>query len=199
MKVQMQNARIAFAQGLFKATALQEGQTKKFGASFIIEKGKTKIFMVNPDGKKVATTMENVLEAVAEETWPGVGKKMLNALESNKKCYREGSKHVDKAGDIYAGFEGNMYVSAKNTRRPALFDRDLTPLTEESGKPYSGCYGTVNIEVYGLKDATKKGIHASLSGVQFTADGESLGGGGSVATETDFEPIAAPDDDFLAD
>ena len=48
-----------------------------------------------------------------------------------KYFFRDGDTKLTAAGDISEGFEGNMYVAAKNKSRPLIIDRDKTPLTED--------------------------------------------------------------------
>ena len=185
MKLFIECARLSFAHQLFHADSLEEGQTKKFGADFIIE-DTTKVYKVTAvDGKNVRTPIsaaDAVIE-VANETWKGKGKEMLASLESSKKCLRNGNTRISASGDVYQGYEDKLYFSAKNATRPTILDKDKSPLTEADGKPYSGCYVNASIEIYGMSDMKKKGVHASLKGVQFQADGESFGGGGAASPD----------------
>ncbi|MBK6587896.1 MAG: DUF2815 family protein [Acidobacteria bacterium] len=190
MKLFIEGARLSFAHQLFNAEAMEEGQTKKFGADFILEET-TKVYKVTSvDGKNVRTpiTAAAAMIEVANETWKGKGKEMLAALESSKKCLRNGDARLSSSGEVYVGYEGKLYFSAKNATRPTILDKDKTPLTEADGKPYSGCYVNASIEIYGMSDMKKKGVHASLKGVQFHSDGESFGGGG-VASPDEFDDL----------
>lgn len=189
MRLKVTNARIAFAHGLFKASAIEEGQQEKFGADFILE-ADTKVFTQKADKSWEATTMDAAMLAVANDTWKGRGKEMLADLEASKKCYRDGNKRVNKSGEVYDGYEGKKYITAKSPTRPALFDRARQPLTEADGVIYSGCYGTVIFDLYGNSQPKKKGVFAGLTGVQFVRDGDAFGGGA---------PSKADDFDDLGD
>jgi hypothetical protein len=190
IKVRLINARVAFAQQLFQAEAFEEGKTPKFGADFLLTPGSQVVKVV--DGKAVPTTMEAVMQEVANEAWKGKGAQMLASLEASKKCFRNGDLRVTRAGDPYEGYEGIWYVSAKNKRRPTIVDRDgKTPLTEADGRPYSGSYVVAVIEVYAITDPAKKGVHAALMGVQFSKDGDAFSGGG-VASPDEFEDLGVP-------
>lgn len=181
----IKNARLSFANGLFNASSLEEGQAKKFGADFIITP-ETEILKATPQGK-VRTTLKAAMLEVANDTWKGKGEAMLNALEASKKCVRNGDTKLDKGGEVRDGYAGNWYVTAKNVKRPGTFAKDGTPVTEEDGVIYSGCYVYAIVELYGNAQPTKKGVFASLLGVRFEADGDSFGGG-STARADDFEP-----------
>ena len=191
MKLFLEGARLSFARGLFVAEAMEEGQTKKFGADFIIEPT-TKVYKVAlVDGKTVRTPidMPTAMIETANETWKGKGKEMLAALESSKKCYRNGDARMTPTGEVRQGYAGHYYLAAKNATRPTVLDKDKTPLTEQDGKPYSGCYVNVSVEIYGMSDMKKKGVHASLKGVQFHSDGESFGGS-SAASADEFDDLS---------
>lgn len=188
MKLKITNCRVAFAHGLFKATAMEEGQQPKFGADFILGP-EAKVFEVLADKKAVPTDMKKALLAVANETWKGKGAEMLEDLEASKKCYRNGNRRVNKSGDIYDGYEGHWYVTAKSPVRPGLFGAEGQPVTEEDGVIYSGCYVDVIFDLYGNAQPKKKGVFAGLTGVKFRADGDAFGGG-RVATADDFEDIS---------
>lgn len=191
MKLKAVNVRVAFAQGLFKATALEEGQQAKFGADFIYNKN-TKLFQIVPDKTVKPITMAEAMLAVAGETWKGKGAEMLEDLEASKKCYRNGNRRTNKSGEVYEGYEDSWYVTAKSPARPTLFHNAANgkiPLTEADGVIYSGCYVDVIFDLYGNSQPKKKGVFASLKGVQFREDGDAFSGGAPV-TADDFGDIA---------
>lgn len=197
MKIMLTNARVSFANGLFNATALEQGQTPKFGADFIIEADTKAYSITETDGQKIkkATTMDAAMLAVANEAWKGRGEAMLKTLESSKKSYRDGNLRTNKAGEVYAGYEDCMYVTAKNQVRPGLFDKDgKTQLVEADGRLYSGCYVNVSFDLYAMTDPKKKGVFAKLLGVQFSADGEAFAGG-SVSNGDEFEDLAVNEEE----
>jgi len=158
------------------------------------------VLAVTADGTKKATTMEKVLSAVAKDAWKENGDKMLARFDSSQKCYRDGENRLNKDGEVYDGYAGMMYVTAKNKSKPTIIDQRRELLTEADNKPYSGCYVNAKIEVYANTNAETRGVFATLLGVQFVRDGDRFGGGG-VADAEDFDEIdiedAAADDDLL--
>jgi hypothetical protein len=192
LKIKLNNVRLGFAQQLFNPSAVEEGQTKKFGCDSLLVPGHSVLKAVVKDEKTtwVPTTMPEVLLAVANETIKGTGKAKpwLDALEGSKRCYRNGDTRVTKGGDAYEGYEGVWYVAAKSKTRPLLIDANKQPLTEADGKPYSGCYANVVIEVYGMGDPKKKGVHAAIKSVQFVKDGDAFGGG-APSSPDDFDDL----------
>lgn len=197
MKVLLKNSRISFADGLFNAGKPKGIDTAvaKFGSDFLID-DKTSVYC-QLDGKWTKTTMDEVLLSIANDTWKGKGKEILKSLNADKKCYRDGSARVDESGVVRSGYEGVMYVSAKNKVRPEVVDKDKSPLVQGDGKPYSGCRVNVYFDVYAMTDATKKGVHAALKAVQFAGDDEAFGGGTvSGSAEMAFEDLSVEVDDL---
>lgn len=197
MKLKVTNTRVGFANGLFKARAMEEGQQAKYGADFILGPDSKVFKQVEKDGTKtwVETTMKEAQLAVANEAWKGKGADVIEDLEGSKKSYRNGNKRKNKDGEIYEGYEDAWYVTAKSATKPKLFDRrpknadgSENLVTEESGIIYSGCYVNVTFDLYANTQAKNKGIFAGLTGAQFVKDGDSFGGGGSAKAD-DFDDL----------
>jgi hypothetical protein len=86
-----------------------------------------------------------------------------------------------------------MAFKAGTTRRPTIIDRDKTPLVEEDGKPYAGCYVNAVVDLW-YSDHPKGGkqVLGNLLGVQFAKDGEPFGSG-AVDVDDEFDDL---DDDI---
>lgn len=198
MKLLITNTRVSFANGLFNASALEEGQTKKYGADFILQEDSV-VYAVDPidPAKRTKTTLKDAELKVADEAWKGKGKAMLGALEASKKAVRSGDMRLDKAGNVRDGYEGRTYITAKNAMRPKVIDRRRDPVDEEDGIVYSGCVVNVMCELYANTQPSKKGVFASLLGVQFVRDDKRFGGGG-VARAEDFDVLEEEEVDDLA-
>ena len=94
-------------------------------------------------------------------------------------CIRDGA---DKE---YDGYANCMYVKASSKKRPLVVDLDgKTPLVEADGRPYGGCTVNGYIDIWAMDNKFGKRICASLSSVQFAADGEPFG---AMATADVFE------------
>lgn len=200
MKLQIQDARVSFANGLFKSSAFEEGQVPKFGADFILGP-EAKVFRVTKDADGKITRTPITLAAaeleVANEAWKGKGKEMLASFEASKKSIRDGNKRVNKDGDVYDGYEGCWYVTAKATARPALYDAGGNPTTEEDGVIYSGCYVHVSFDLYANVKPKTRGVFAGLTGVKFSREGDSFGGGAKSEAD-DFAGLGDAADDDIA-
>lgn len=182
------NARVSFANGLFEPASVEPGQKEKYGADFILQPD-SKVFAIAADGKRVPTTLNDAQLKVADEAWKGKGAAMLAALEPSKKAIRNGDLRVNKNGDVYDGYAGNTYITAKTSIRPLVIDSDKSPLTQADGRIYSGCYVNVRLDLYANTAPSKKGVFAGLKGVQFVRDGDAFGGG-SPARVDEFDEVS---------
>ena len=76
-----------------------------------------------------------------------------------------------KEGEEEARAPGHWLVNAKSKFRPVICDEKKTPVAEEDGKIYAGCYCNFYISGY----QTEKWLSFNLQGVQFARDGEPFG------------------------
>jgi hypothetical protein len=176
MKIKLNNVRLSFAQ-LFEAKTVNGEGKPAFSASFLIEPKDPQVAAINA-----------AIEAVAKDKW---GAK----AEANLKAMRTADKTCLHSGDLkanYDGFEGMLFISARNPLRPLVIDVDKTPLLAEHGKPYSGCYVNASVELWAQDNNYGKRVNATLMGVQFYKDGESFSGGGT-GSEDDFEDLSVDD------
>jgi hypothetical protein len=176
MKIKLTNVRLSFAQ-LFDAKTVNGEGKPAFSATFLIKPNDPQVKMIN-----------EAIDAVAKEKW---GAK----ADANLKIMRTADKVCLHNGDLkanYDGFEGMLFVSARNPIRPLVVDANKTPLTAENGKPYSGCYVNASIELWPQDNNYGKRVNATLMGVQFFRGGESFSGGG-VASEDDFDDVTVDD------
>lgn len=165
MKVKLQNVRLAFPELFEPKTVNGEGEPA-YSATFL--------FPPDHPGTKL---MEEAIEEVGKEKWKakwdsGKGSVKGELESKDKTCLHDGDQKVN-----YDGFEGNLYVSARNKSRPTVIDGLKQPLTRADGKPYGGCYVNANVEVWAQDNKYGKRINATLRGVQFYRDGESFSGG----------------------
>lgn len=178
MKFTFTEARLAFPD------IFESNKDGKYAAAFIF-----------PTDHKSIAGLEKVIEEVGQAKW---GKEW----EKLRKQLKAGDNMLIHNGDSkasYAGYEGNLFFNANNTVRPTVVDRDRTPLAKDDGKPYSGCYVNVIIDVWAQDNQYGRKINAQLQGVQFVRDGEAFSGGGTSADASDFDEIAdGADADDLA-
>lgn len=172
MKFVLKNARIAFAQGIFTPSAIGDGEPS-FGASFLIE----------PTDPQVAE-LKKVISQVAKEKWQDKADATLKQLAATDKiCLHDGDTKA-----TYEGFPGKLFVSSNNKARPTVVDGARNPLTHADGKPYSGCYVNVSLDVWAQDNKWGKRVNATLLAVQFAKDGEAFSGGATF-DDNDFDVI----------
>lgn len=143
-----------------------------------------------------AKKVQAAIAEVAADKWGANWADDYAEFADDQKGLRKGNLKKTADGTIYDGFEGQVYVTAKNDVRPGLFDTDATPLAQEDGKPYSGCYGNVEIDVWALaKRGVKKRIVMDLLGIQFTRDGDAFSAGAAPSKADSFAALSAAKED----
>lgn len=177
----IKDVRLSFP-NLWKAKEFKPGDGKpRFDATFLVVPG-------SENAKKIHAA---IAEA-AGETYGAKADKMLAGMvgNGNKYCYLDGNLKD------YDGYEGMMYLACHSRTRPSVFDRDgKTPLAEDDGKPYGGCYVNAKVSIY-AQAGENPGIRASFSGIQFVRDGDAFGGGRAAAAG-EFEDLGtAPAEDL---
>lgn len=153
------------------------------------------IFAPDSEAGKLA---QNAFMTEAQKTFGPAFQNIVGAMDKGKKCLRNGNSKLSKEGRISNGYEGMMYLVAKNSKKPVIianrfFNGKPVHLDEQGGTfidghktdvgfpctpPYGGCYVNAKVEVYAMNKPGIQGIYATLLAVQFHADGESFGGGG---------------------
>jgi hypothetical protein len=172
-KIKMHNVRLSFP-SLFRK-AVFSGEETKFEATFLLNK--------ETQADKIAE-IEQAIEAMIRDNLKGT------KLKEDKICLKDGDE-ID-----YAGYAGHMSIKASNNKRPMVFDRDKTPLSEDDNRIYAGCYVNAIVELWAQNNQWGKRINANLLGVQFFKDGEPFSDG-VVATADDFDAFTDDEEDFM--
>jgi len=176
MKIKLNAVRLSFPQ-LFEAKTVNGEGKPAFSAAFLISPKDPQIAMLN-----------TAITTVAAEKWGAKADAILKTIRAaDKTCLHSGDLKSN-----YDGFEGMMYVSARNPLKPYVVDLNKTPLVAEDGRPYAGCYVNAVLELWTQDNNYGKRINATLMGVQFYKDGESFVGGG-VADDSDFDDLSSED------
>ncbi len=161
MELKVNNVRGAFL-SLFEAKTFAGGEgAPAHSGSFIIAKNDPQVKAINA-----------AIDTVAKEKW---GDKALGVLKllrnTDKVCLHDGDLK-----EAYEGFPGNYFISARNLSRPIVLNTDKTPLTASDGKPYSGCFNNVLLDIWAQDNKYGKRVNATLKGVQFVKDGDAFSG-----------------------
>jgi hypothetical protein len=175
MKMKLENVRLSFP-SLFRKAQFQGTETK-FEATFLINK-ETQSDIVSQIEKAIAAKIKTDLKGAK--------------LGADKLCLRDGD------GVDYDGYEGHMSLKAASNKRPLVIGKDKSPLAEEDGVIYGGCYVNAIVELWAQDNGFGRRVNANLLGVQFVRDGDAFGGVGESAKLDDFDDLSGEgdDDDF---
>lgn len=174
MKVKLTNVRLAFPV-LFEAKTVNGEGTPAFSASFLLDPADPQVKALN-----------QAIEQVAKDKWGAKAEAILKQMRAQDKV----TLHDGGLKANCGGFPGNLYVSARSATRPLVIDKDKSPLTEQDGKPYAGCFVNASIELWPQDNNYGKRVNAGLRGVQFFRDGDAFAGGGA-ASEDEFDDISS--------
>lgn len=172
MKLKLENVRLAFPVLFEPKTVNGEGKPA-FSAALLIDPADAQVKAINA-----------AIEQIAKEKWGAKADAILKTMRATDKV----ALHDGDLKSSYDGFPGNLYVSARSATRPLVIDKDKSPLTEQDGKPYAGCFVNASIELWAQDNNYGKRVNASLRGIQFFRDGDAFAGGGA-ASEDEFDEI----------
>lgn len=179
--IMIKNARLSFPD-IWTAKSFFAGQAPKFSCNLLLDKENDKAQIVS------------FKKAIKEAALAGFNNEIPNGLQV---CINDGN---DKS---YDGYENAMYISCASRLRPQIIDRDRTPLVEEDGRPYAGCYVNAAISLW-TQDHKLGGkrVACNINALQFVKNGDRFGAGG-IKAETVFDDISSEqdadaEDDFLS-
>lgn len=172
-KLMLKNARLSFP-AIFKKAKF-EGVETKYEATFLLHKD---------DQADQIKTLEKLIEDFAIEKF-GAGK-VPKSLK--RTCLIDGDEKD------YDGYENHIAFKAGSQSRFTIIDRDKSPLGEDDGKPYAGCYVSAIVSLW-YSDHPKGGkqILGNLHGIQFIKDSEAFGAGNEDTTD-EFDAFDDEDD-----
>lgn len=180
MKLKLTNVRLSFPE-LFTAKMVNGTGKPAFSACFLIDPSDPQVVALNA-----------AIEKVASDKWGAKAPAIMKQMRATDKiCLHDGDLKSN-----YDGFVGMLYVSARNSARPLVVDRDKSPLVAQDGKPYAGCYVNASIELWAQDNSYGNRLNASLRGVQFLRDGDAFAGG-DAATPDEFDDLPAETADDL--
>lgn len=181
MKLTLNATRGAFLNALFEAQTVGGEGEPAFGGTWLLDP--------KANAKDIAA-LEAAFETIAKEKWGAKAPAVLKELKLKDRL----ALHDGDTKANYDGFEGMLFVTTRSKVRPTVIDRDRSPLTAADGKPYSGCYCNVIIELWAQDNQYGKRINAQLKGVQFVKDGDAFGGGTPAADADEFDDLGEGSD-----
>lgn len=190
MKVKLSNVRAAFLV-VFEPEKFQGTGELAYSGQLILDPTEHAAQIVE---------LNKAIKALAVEKWGAKGEAMLAEMrKKDNVCYHP-KAYTNASGEVYDGFEGMHYVSFRNSgkngappTRVTILDRDKTPLTAADGRPYSGCYVNVSLELWAQDNNYGKRINASLGGIQFVKHGDAFSGGAPTSPD-EFDDLGVPEE-----
>lgn len=175
-RILVKNARLAFP-NLWEPTTVNGEGKPRYSATLILDAD-------HPQLQEIRDKQA----AVAREKWRDKAAAVLKGLDKQDKlALHDGDTKVK-----YDGFAGNFFISAsaQENAAPTVIDRDRSPLSKTSGRPYPGCFVNASIELWAQDNGYGQRINAQLRGIQFFADGDSFSAG-RPADSDEFEDVSA--------
>lgn len=197
MEIIIKDVRGAFL-NVFKPKQAKSGP--RYGGAFPIEPN-------SANHKLLVATMREV----AEKKWDKKGPAILAQLIKAGDVFFKEDAAQDDEGNVYEGFEGMFTMNAgqaEDRGAPTIIDKrkdpktgDFPRLTSKDGRPYSGCYVNVKVDVWAQDKPADEGgkrINAALKTIQFVRDGDAFGSAGPGTSEGFEEVTDGADADDIA-
>lgn len=162
-RILLKNVRLSFP-ALFEPTTVAGEGKPRYSAALLIGTDHPQLAEINQK-----------IEAIAKDKWKDKGAAVLAGLRKTDKV----ALHDGDTKTQYDGFPGNWFISAASQENapPTVIDRDRSPLSAKSGRPYAGCFVNASLEFWAQDNQYGKRVNCTLRGIQFYADGDSFSAG----------------------
>lgn len=167
-KLNIKNIRLGGC-SIFKPRAYAEGSPENYSAIFLIERDDPQIKMI-----------QKAIAELARTRWQNKVPKSL------KTCLVDGEEKDNEAYHDY------VTISASEKVRPSVVNRDTSPVYEEDGTVYSGCYVNAILTLWAQDNQYGKRINANLRAIQFVRKGDPIGRA-PINVEEEFEDLSDSD------
>ncbi len=173
------------------ASPLNPNAPKKYSADFIME----------PNHASIQQFMQRYA-AMAQEKWKEHAQQVMQMIQADRKlrCYGSGDEKQDKKTfKPYAGYAGNVFISANKDQTPQMIQPDGTPVDPTNTmayqalarKMYGGCRVNAAVRPWLQENNFGRGIRCDLIAIQFVGDDEPFGEAAADASAM-FGAVAAP-------
>jgi len=182
MQIKIKNARLSFAN--HRKPFVPKTGEPKYTASFIC--GADTTIEVELDGKKQVlphTAMGRVITKLATDKWKKMPARGLELFIYNRADASVGTRgpRVNEDGEFYDGYEADTFFFSAGTKVAdapdgiLIVDQQRQKLPATSGHPVNGDYVNGIINAFAYEYEGKKGISASLEGIQYLRKGVPFG------------------------
>jgi hypothetical protein len=173
-RILLKNVRLAFP-NLFEPTTVNGEGKPRYSATLLI-----------PADHPQLEDIRAAQTAIASAKWGAKSAAIVKGLDKQDRL----ALHDGDVKSKYDGFPGNFFISAsaQENAAPTVIDRDRSPLSARSGRPYAGCFVNASIELWAQDNGYGQRINAQLRGIQFYQDGDSFSAG-RPADADEFEEV----------
>jgi hypothetical protein len=154
--------------------------------------------LIVPKDHKQMPDLVALIKECAREKWNDKAEAVLKMLKDDKRiCLRDADNMAEVKDLDYLRGMYTLSASARESHRPLVINRNKSPLKEEDGVIYPGCYVNARISFW-AQDHKKGGkrINANIHAVQFVRDGESFATGNSFDVD-DFPDLGVSEGEDL--
>lgn len=169
----VKNVRLSYAH-IFKPYTNDDDKAPKYSVQLMLPK---------TTHAGAAKAIKAIIDKLAKEELK------MSSMPPDRIFLKNGDHKVDKNPE----YKGHLIISASESRKPNVVNRDRSPVSEDDDIVYSGCFANVLIRPW-AQNHTKYGkrINAGLTMVQFVRDGDRLDGAARPDVEDVFDEL---DDD----
>lgn len=206
--VMLKRVRLSYGDSLKDAKPVVADGPPKHTSNFIIESDQAGF-----DEKKAAAI--KAIKAACEKEWKNPDRyKTIMEDDPKRLSFRKGERFKNKdTQEIYAGYAGNMVISAGGPsggkKRPKLLDRrgNEVPYEKIDDIMYSGTYCDLKVSFYGTAKGGSDGVFATIEAIKSRETGDRMGGGAAATNADEFDEFddedgfddsgkSSSDDDF---
>lgn len=147
---------------------------------------------------KLVDVFGKELVAVATQQWREHAMSTLAMLRKEGRICLSTDPKLDRNGVPAEAYIGQARITTRSRVRPAVFDADGTPLLNDTGRLYDGCYVHAIVSLW-VQDHPKGGrrVNANVVGVRFAKDGDAFSGGQTIGADA-FGPLAVGGNPFAS-
>ena len=158
-RIRLKNVRASFLR-IDKPQAFVAGQEPRFEATAILD----------PSNAEHAALIKQIKAEAGR-----IAKEVYGEIPKNiELCFGMANDHPKKAK--YDGYKDMFWLACHNKIRPGVANRAANPVAPgEPQFPYSGCYITLTITLWAIKNAFVPRVSANLLALQFVKDGPAFG------------------------
>ena len=173
---------------IFTPKPFQAGDTPKYSIVVMLDKA-------DKDHMAFVKQIHADLKYCLETQWPKeADRPRVPLVGETYSPIKDGDKTKNKNGiplvEKNAEYANHYIIRAATANKPVCVDKNMSEILD-TNVIYGGCYCKINLNAYAYASGSG-GVTFGLNGVQFTADGDSFGGGRPPTSEM-FDDAGADD------